>query len=226
MVVSFHFTKSQSRETGKCGVPSLASREAPHSGGSPPDSPRGGSLPSLGLRKGQEWRGRGRSDAIVSVHTSLRWRERRFCSGSREDNPREQLCPVGPGPAAAAHSGQHSSCPAAALSLRRRSLRTKMQAGPLSSRRTPLTASLPGPPPPWLSRKGQGGEICPTATQSYSPQALRAVPWTARGKRNPYRKRVQPCGCRPRAQPDGDGQNDPLACLPEKQCGKGQPAEK
>lgn len=100
MVVSFHFTKSQSRETGKCGVPSLASREAPHSGGSPPDSPRGGSLPSLGLRKGQEWRGRGRSDAIVSVHTSLRWRERRFCSGSREDNPREQLCPVGPGPGA------------------------------------------------------------------------------------------------------------------------------
>lgn len=143
MVVSFHFTKSQSRETGKCGVPSLASREAPHLGGSPPDSPRGGSLPSLGLHKGQEWRGRGRSDAIVSVHTSLRWRERRFCSGSREDNPREQLCPVGPGPAAAAHSGQHSSCPAAALSLRRRSLRTKMQAGPLSSRRTPLTASLP-----------------------------------------------------------------------------------
>lgn len=164
MVVSFHFTKSQSRETGKCGVPSLASREAPHSGGSPPDSPRGGSLPSLGLHKGQEWRGRGRSDAIVSVRTSLRWRERRFCSGSREDNPREQLCPVGPGPAAAAHSGQHSSCPAAALSLRRRSLRTKMQAGPLSSRRTPLTASLPGPPPPWLSRKGQGGEICPTGT--------------------------------------------------------------
>lgn len=124
------------------------------------------------------------------------------CAGGRDASARaaERTIPGsnsalwarGPGPAAAAHSGQHSSCPAAALSLRRRSLRTKMQAGPLSSRRTPLTASLPGPPPRWLSRKGQGGEICPTGTQSYSPQALRAVPWTARGKRNPNRKRVRP----------------------------------
>lgn len=97
MVILFHFTKSQSRETGKCGVPSLVSLEAPDSGGSPPDSPRDGSLPSLGLCEGQEWRGHGRSDTIVSVHTTLQWREGCFCSGRREENPRQQLCLVGPG---------------------------------------------------------------------------------------------------------------------------------
>lgn len=157
MVVLFHFTKSQSRETGKCGVPSLVSLEAPDSGGSPPDSPRGGSLPSLGLCKGQEWRGHGRS-----LSTQL-------CSGGRDASaraggrkiPGSNSALWAPGTTAVARLGQHSSYPTAVFDLHHWSLQTKMQVGPFSSQGMPLTSALPDSPPPWLSRKGWGGEICP-----------------------------------------------------------------
>lgn len=119
MAVLFHFTKPQSRETGKCGVPPLASLRATHPGGSP-RLPQRWPAPQPGaLHKS------GTNDTTASAHMTALEGEifmiKQARGKSHVGNP--DLWALGT--TAVVHLGQHSGYSTAAVNLHHMSLQTQ-----------------------------------------------------------------------------------------------------